>query len=190
MNHDRNLKTNQLAHGCRYPGRLWDAQLLQFWILRYRRVNCAKSPHRCIQSKKGFFLYSTSNLCTDACSSHRFVDDHGASGLLHRIKNRLHIKRDDGPRVDHLHLETLSGEYLGRSEATIDHESGCHHCQRVAAPTNCGLSERNQQLGILGYVALHPIQPLVFEEDDRIRVADGSLQQTFSVTDRKSTRLN
>ena len=54
----------------------------------------------------------------------RLVDEHEVAGLLDRLEDRVEVERRERARVDHLGLDALAGQLLGRGERPVDHPAG------------------------------------------------------------------
>ena len=85
------------------------------------------------------------------------------------------------PRVDDLDGDAVLGELLGDLEGAVHHAHVGDHGDVGALAADDGLAERDQEVGILRHLALDGVERLRLDEDDRVVVADGRLQEALGI---------
>ena len=97
----------------------------------------------------------------------------------------LGVERPEGARVDDLDRDALLGELLGDLERPVEHAHVGDDRDVGALATDHRLAERDQEVRIVRHLALHGVERLALDEDDRIVVADGGLEQALGVGRRR-----
>ena len=110
----------------------------------------------------------------------RLVDEHQPAGLVDRLEDRLRVERRERARVDHLGLDALRGQLLGRAERTVDRPAGGDDRHVAALAPDRGLAERDEVLAVRHLSVLEREQ-VVVEIDDRVVVADRGRHQALGV---------
>ena len=76
--------------------------------------------HRRIELVEGELVHRLAELGADAAHGVAFVDDEQAVRLADARHDRVDVERHDGAQVDHLALDSLAGETLGRLERAVN----------------------------------------------------------------------
>ena len=117
----------------------------------------------------------------------RLVDEHEAAGLVDRLEDRLRVERRERARVDHLGLDALRGEPLGRAERAVDRPARGDDRHVAALAPDRGLAERDEVLAV-GHLAVLEREQVVVQVDDRVVVADRRRHQALGVGGRRRHR--
>ncbi|KAI6756497.1 hypothetical protein HG531_014112 [Fusarium graminearum] len=113
-----------------------------------------------------------------------------SSGGIEIVETVLHCQgkdlgSDTEGRVDNLGLNAvLLLEVLSGNQRLADSAAEGHDGQVLAGSLNLGLAEGNNEvvlLGSLGHGEALTIHQLVLENNDRVRVTDGGLQETLGI---------
>ena len=84
---------------------------------------CRPADRR-VEFVEGELVHRLADLGADAAHRPALVDDQQAVGLAHALGDRLDVERHDRAQVDHLALDALGRERLGRFERAVHHLAG------------------------------------------------------------------
>ena len=126
------------------------------------------------------------------------LDDEQPSGLRDRALDRGDVERHEAADIDHLRIDPLPGESLGRRKRPVDHQHVGEDREVAPLATHRDGAERHLVVAI-GHVgaegdrgalparAFAAVEELVLEEHDRIVVADGGEEQPLGIVGRRRT---
>jgi hypothetical protein len=98
-----------------------------------------------------------------------------------RLEDRVLVERRERQDVDHLGVDPLGGELVGRVEAHADHAPDAAERHVAAAPDDLALTD-GERVRLLGDLAARAgAEELVLEEHDRAVVADRRDHQPLGV---------
>ena len=122
----------------------------------------------------------STDLRADTKHGEATLDRDEAVRLLDRSLDGVNVQRTDRPQVDDLGLDAfLLLEDLGSLHRKADHARVTDDGHVLADALNLCLSDREEEVGRLRLLRDRErlaVQNLVLENDDRVRVTDGSLR--------------
>ena len=108
-------------------------------------------------------------------------DADAAAGLLDRFHHRGAVHRTDRAQVDHLRLDALLGERLGRLQGVGHADGEGDDGDVLAGAVNARLADRQDEVVDLRHREGLAVENLVLEEDHRVGIADRRLEQALRV---------
>ncbi len=102
-------------------------------------------------------------------------------GLLHRGDDRLDVHRAERAQVDHLGLDALLLKLLRGLEGIGHADAIGDDGDVLALAVDARLADRHGEVVELRHRERLSVKNLVFEEDHRVRIADGALEQALGV---------
>src|SRR5438552_12192710 len=149
--------------------------------VRHRRLRAGDAQHGRIEVIEGFLGDLGGYLRAHAREAGAGLDHDRAMGLTDRPDDRLGIERLKRPRVHDLHRDALFRQLLRGLHRAIHHAHVGDDGDVGALAPHDRLAEGNGEVRVLRHLALHVVEGLGLDEDDRIVVADGRLQQALGV---------
>src|ERR671915_403997 len=162
--------------------------LLERLGIGHGNVGACHALHGGVEPVERLLLDQRGEVGAHAAVRPTLLDDHGAVGLLDGLEDGVEVERAQGAGIDPLRLDlVLLGELLGRlcggDRPARDADDG----HVVALAADGGLAEAHRA-AVLGHLAALAVERLVLDEDDRVVVADGGLQQALGVRRRARHR--
>ncbi len=109
------------------------------------------------------------------------LDRDQAVGLLDRGDDGLDVERADRAQVDHLGRDAVLGERVGRLERPLDHQAEGDDGDVGALAQHLRPADRQHEVLELRHLEGLAVEDLVFEEHDRIGIADRGLEQALGI---------
>ena len=173
-------------HGLHHLRLVREGDLLEVLGVGHRHVGARDAPDGRVEVVEGLLLHERGEVGADAAVRPALLDDHAAVGLAHRGEDRVEVERAQGARVDDLGLDAvLLGEHLGGLLGRGGHARDADDGHVGALAADGGLAEVDEVLVVLGDLAALAVEVLVLDEDDRVVVADGRLEQALGVGRRR-----
>jgi hypothetical protein len=120
------------------------------------------------------------NLAAEASGQRCLVTDYAASGLDNRGQDGRCIQRHQGGSIDHLGGNALAGKTFCRRQHLLNNSAPANQRDVTALTQRETLIER-QRIAVIGNrLAKGTIEPRRFEDDHRIRIANGCQQQSIA----------
>src|SRR5262245_55149256 len=156
-------------------------QLLQVGGVRQRHVLAGHACDRRVQPVERLLHHDRRDLRTDAGEGPALLHRDDPVGLLHRFHDRGDVQRAQRAQIDHLGIDALARQLLGRRqrEADLQREGGDRDV--LAWPLDAGATDRQDELGIGRYREALAIEDFILQKHDRIGIADRRLQQSLGV---------
>jgi hypothetical protein len=146
-----------------------------------RGVHGADAQDGSIELVEGFFLDDSGDVAADGAVGALFLDDQHAVGFGDGAQDGVHVEGADGAQVDDLDVKTLGGaERLGGGEAVEDAATVGDDGEILAGAGDVCAPEGEGDVA-LGNLALLAVENGVFEEHDRVVVANGGLHERLGV---------
>ncbi len=132
------------------------------------------------QAVERFGLQLRGELGAEPADADRLVRDDRAARAPDRLGERLEVERQQRARVDHLGLDPLGGQPLGRGQRLADHPR--ERDDRQSRPPRSGGRDRVATgCGSTSSGFAPEVQRLVLDEHDRVRIGDRARQQARRV---------
>ena len=113
------------------------------------------------------------------------VEDEHLGAARDALEHRLAVPRDQRAQVEHLDGDAVVGELRRRLVGRVDHRAPGDHGDVVARAVDAGLAER-RRVAVVRHLALDaPVEVLVLEEQDGVRVLDRGDEQALRVLGRR-----
>src|SRR5438105_11311570 len=147
-----------------------------------------RDPHdRSIEVVEELLPDDRRDLGSPATEARVLLDREQTRRLRDRRPDRRHVERNERTNVDHLGVEAIRAELLGRLQRARHHR-GERHERDVPAGTTYQRATELLHVFTLRHLSLGCVEGLVLEDDDRIRIADRAGQQPLRI--RRGRRRN
>src|SRR4051794_4588506 len=157
---------------------LGQGRLLQRRAERDRGVGGGESPGRRVQILEGGLGDERSDLRADPTGAGRPVGDQHLAGLAHAGENSVAIERTEAAEVEDLDVLV---ELVRRAQRQMDTGSVRDHGQLATVTRDACLAEWYRVIAHGHLVLDVPVEPLVLEEADWVRIPDRADQQALGV---------
>src|SRR3990172_9098610 len=154
--------------------------LLEILGVGQRNLHTGDATDRRIQVIESLLLNSACDLCTDPVRTPGLLDGERSMRLPDRGEHPLHVKGAETPEVHHLSLDPLLTQELGRLERHQGHPGVGHEGDMLPLPLDLGLPQGDQMLP-LRHLSPDAVEQGVLDEEDRIVVPDGALQEPLPI---------
>src|SRR6056297_1799363 len=154
---------------------------------RHGHIHRPHPQNRGIKVIKRLFIDPAGDFPGDPKALVAFIDDDHAAGFLGRFEQRGLVQRHNGARVDHLGLDAFLGEDFGGGLADLHHRRGADQGDIRAFTLDISLAEGNEEF-LFGHRGLVVVHQLVFEDHDRVVIADRGLHQALGLVGRGGHR--
>jgi hypothetical protein len=111
------------------------------------------------------------------------VEDQGAGGAAHRVEYEVPVPRPEGAQVEHLDLDALAGQGLGRFERPRDPDPEGDDGGVPARAGDPSLPERRRVVAGGHRPAGVAVQPLVLQEQHRVAVVEAGAADVREMAD-------
>merc|ERR1719197_307405 len=159
----------------------------QFNVLgvRHGNISARNTFQRSIKIIKSIrFHNGGGDFSTNVALREGFINSDDATSLLDGGKDGFSIKGAEGAEVDDFSIDTVGGEFFSSSEGETNSLGEGDDTNVSTFTHNLGLVKRESEISGHDLVAdfeFGTIHQFVFEEDNRVGVTDGRLQQTTSI---------
>src|ERR671913_997046 len=180
---DPPLVARQLEHGFFYLPRRWH-EAVHHGAGESRRghVRCPEAHHGPIEPLERLARHDGRYLSRNRSRQVSLGDHQYLAGLLRRVQDLLPVQRIKCSRLYDLGLYTvLFGELLGYFQGHVEHESVGDDRDLRALAVDAGLAEGDLVIFVGNLLFYEAVGTFVFEEEDRVRVADGALYHGLGV---------
>ena len=145
----------------------------------------ATTPDRRVELLERLLRDRRRDLGAEAAGLRVLVEDERLRAARDALEHRLAVPRDQRPEVEDLDGDPLLGELRRRVVRRVDHRAPRDHRHVVALAVDARLPER-RRVPVVGHLALDPpVQVLVLEVEDRVRVLDRGREQALRVLRRR-----
>ena len=147
---------------------------------------------RRVQPPEGLLGNNGCHIAGPAAGQIILLDDHQPASLVHRFQDQLLIQRHQRARVDDFGLDALLGQHLGGRQSPIHGQQLTDDSHIPTLPPDNSLANRHQVLLIRDIAngadsaflrpgPLAAVEQFVLEDDHRIVIPDGALEQAFGI---------
>src|SRR6266545_562456 len=175
------LVLSQLAQTCRDVVDLWDERLLERRRERHRRIGGSDPLERCIEILERLLGDRRRDLRAEAAGAGVLVQYENLRRLAYRLEHRALVPGHHRAEIDDLDGDAVGLELLRRFVCGVDHRTPGDHRHVLALAVRARLPEWHG-VALLGHLALDaPVEMLVLEIEDGIRILDRADQQPLRV---------
>src|SRR5690606_10798401 len=158
-----------------------DRQGLQIGGVGQRHFFRVHAQRRGVQVVEGVLDHTGDHFGAHAHRTPALFGRDQAVGLLDALDDGLVVLRTQGANVDDLDRNALAGQLFGVLQGGADHAAVGRDRHVRTFASNLGHADRNDVVLDVRDVELVAVHHLVFEEDDRVRVADRRLKQSLGI---------
>ena len=102
-------------------------------------------------------------------------------GPAYRRDHRRRVERADGAQIEHLGLDPVRRQHLGRSERLADHARERDDGDVLAGAQNGGLADGYDMIDVIRDFEALAVEQLVLQKNDGIGIADRDPEQPLRV---------
>ena len=105
--------------------------------------------------------------------------------FFHRFEHRFLVEGQQRTQIDNFQVDSFHFQFLRGVQREIEHCAVRHHTNVAAVPAHSRLADRHHEVFGRKLFFHAPVEKLVFEIDDRIRVSNSSLDQPLRIVRRR-----
>ena len=122
------------------------------------------------------------NFGADTHEAPAFLAGDDTVGLLDALNHSCRVERADGTQVDDLGADPLLRQFIGSLKRKADHAGVSNQRHVRAGALHSGLANRENVVVEVRHREARSVKQFMLQEDDRVRVAYGGLEQAFGIS--------